>query len=114
MPRFHHVNLDITENNVEDQEAFLTDILDLRRVEVDDRLRSLGARWFEDDAGNQVHLSPTPHVALEYGDRLAEIEDRLRKAGIEYKAGQGKELRVVTCTDPAGNVWEFRGTPIAQ
>lgn len=114
MPRFHHVNLPITPENVDDQEHFLTDVLGFGRIAVDDRLRSLGARWFEDEAGNQVHLSSTPHVAIEYGSQLAEVEEKLRQAGIESTAGQGKDLRVVTLTDPAGNVWELRGVPVAS
>ncbi|TAL04275.1 MAG: glyoxalase [Rhodospirillaceae bacterium] len=111
MPRFHHVNLPITPDNVKAEENFLLNILGYRRIEVDDRLRALGANWFEDDRGCQVHISPTPHVAIDYGEQLPEIEERLRQAGIQFKTGQGGDLRVVTFADPAGNEWELRGFP---
>jgi len=118
MPRFHHVNLAVLPDEVESEMSFLTDVLGYRRMELNERLAGMGARWFEADDGSQVHLSLDPehrpaaraHVAVEYGPQLADVEDRLRQAAVEFNAGALAGFpRVVTCRDPGGNLWELRG-----
>ena len=109
MPRFHHANLSITPENAAAQEAFLTDMLGYRRMEMDERLRAVGARWFEGEDGCQIHLSNRPHVAVEFGERLPDIEERLRQAGIPFQGGEFGGVRVLILNDPAGNMWELRG-----
>ncbi|MGB8365181.1 MAG: VOC family protein [Rhizomicrobium sp.] len=110
MPRFHHANLSITPDNAAAQESFLVEMLGYRRMQLDDRLRSVGARWFEAEDGSQIHLSNMPHVAVEYGAQLPEIEERLRQAEIAFKEGEFAGVRVLFVTDPAGNSWELRGS----
>jgi catechol 2,3-dioxygenase-like lactoylglutathione lyase family enzyme len=105
----HHVNLNVSPENVDAQEAFLTDVLGYRRMELDDYLRGVGARWFEGTDGSQIHLSAQPHVAVEFGSDLSALEDRLRDAGVEFTSGEFMGIRVTRCTDPAGNEWELRG-----
>lgn len=110
MPSFNHVNLMVSPDDVEAQEAFLVDVLGYRRVEVEASLKARGARWFEAEDGSQVHLSQTPHVAVDYGAQLADVEDRLEKAGFEVtKGGLPGLTQTVFCVDPAGNRWELRG-----
>jgi hypothetical protein len=117
MPNFHHVNLYVTPENLEAQASFLTEVLGYKRMVVDDRMRGLGANWFQASDGTEVHLSTTPHAAIEYGAELAEVEKRLEQAGIEYKAVEGfkapdgSDLRIVICKDPGDNQWELRGVP---
>ena len=113
MPRFHHANLSITPDNAAAQEAFLTDMLGYRRMKMDEQLRQLGARWFEAEDGTQIHLSNMPHVAVEFGDRLAAVAERLREAGVPFKDGEFGGVRVLILNDPAGNMWELRGPPPA-
>jgi hypothetical protein len=122
VPRFHHVNLGVPPGGVGAEAEFLIGLLGYRRVELDDRMRSLGANWFEADDGSQVHLSEDPdhraaaraHVAVEFGDELAEIRRRLDDASVPYRASaQPNGPQVVFCQDPAGNRWELRGPLVA-
>src|SRR5437762_2629294 len=99
MARFHHVNLNVSDENVDAQEAFLVDVLGYRRMELDDKLRAVGARWFEASDGSQVHLSAQPHVAVEFAADLPGVEERLRNAGVEFKTGEFMGLRITRCTD---------------
>jgi catechol 2,3-dioxygenase-like lactoylglutathione lyase family enzyme len=118
MVRFHHVNLGVPPDGAAAQAAFLTDVLGYRKVDAGERLTAVGAMWFESDDGAQVHLSVDPehraaaraHVAIELGDDLPAVEDRLRAAGHEAKVlAGGSGMRVVFCRDPSGNRWELRG-----
>jgi hypothetical protein len=117
MPRFHHVNLGVPPDGVESESTFLVDILGYAPVDIDERLRQMGARWFEAEDGSQVHLSVDPdhqpaakaHVAVEYGATLGTVEGRLRQAAVEFDASERPGFpRVVLCRDPAGNRWELR------
>src|SRR3954469_16253463 len=89
MPNFHHVNLHVTPDRLDEQAAFLTDVLGYRRMAVDERMRGLGANWFQASDGTEVHLSMNPHAAIDYGGELAEVERRLESAGVEFKAVEG-------------------------
>ena len=115
MPNFHHVNLHVTPDKLEEQAAFLTEVLGYRRMEAGERMRGLGANWFQASDGTEVHLSTNPHSAIDYGAGLAEVEQRLARAGVEFNAVEGlqapdgSELRIVICKDPGGNQWELRG-----
>lgn len=121
MIRFHHVNLGVPPEQLESEMAFLTDVLGYQKMELDPRLKGVGARWFESEDGAQVHLSVDPehqpaakaHVAIEFGSALTEVEERLAKADIDFDQGQMEGFpRVITCRDPAGNRWELRGEPV--
>jgi hypothetical protein len=81
-------------------------------------MRALGAWWYEDDNGAQVHLSADPdhrpagraHVAIGYGDGLDTVEERLRQRGVDCRRTERPEFPpIVMCLDPAGNRWELRG-----
>ncbi len=115
MPNFHHVNLHVTPDQLEAQAAFLTEVLGYRKMAVDDRMRGLGANWFQASDGTEVHLSTTPHAAIDYGADLAEVEQRLASAGVAFKAvdglkaPDGSDLRILICKDPGDNQWEPRG-----
>ncbi len=116
MLRFHHVNLGVPEGGAEAEAQFLVDLLGYRRLDPPAEFPS--ARWFEGDDGKQIHLSEDPehrpaaraHVAVELGDGLADLEQRLEKIGYPFTARDTMDLRVVFCQDPAGNRWELRGT----
>lgn len=118
MLRFHHVNLGVPVGAAEAEESFLVDLLGYRSVAPPPELAGR-ARWFEGDDGKQIHLSEDPdhrpaaraHVAIEVGGELEELQARLRQAGEEYSIFDGNDMRVVFCTDPAGNRWELRGPP---
>ena len=118
MPRFHHVNLGVLPADVDSETGFLVDVLGYRPVERDERLGAIGALWYEADDGSQVHLSADPehrpagraHVAVEYGAALGDVEERLRAASVDFKrAGLPGFPPILTCRDPAGNLWELRG-----
>jgi len=116
--RLHHVNLSIPVDGADAETAFLTDLLSYRPMELTPGTPPT-ALWFEGEDGTQIHLSEDPdhhpstraHVALELGDSLGALEERLEEVGLEYSARNGEKLRVVFCQDPAGNRWELRGTP---
>jgi hypothetical protein len=117
MPNFHHVNLFVAPEKKDEQARFLTDVLGYRRMAVDERMRALGANWFQASDGTEVHLSTNPHAAIDYGADLAEVEKRLESAGVEFKAvdgltaPDGSALRILICKDPGDNQWELRGAP---
>ncbi len=120
MPRFHHVNLGVLPGDVDAEAGFLVDVLGYRPVERDERLRALGARWYEADDGSQIHLSSDDghrpadkaHVAVEYGAALLDVEERLRRASVDFQRAQLSGFPpILTCRDPAGNLWELRGEP---
>ena len=119
MPTFHHVNLHVTPDKLEQQASFLTEVLGYRRMAVDERMKRLGANWFQASDGTEVHLSANPHAAIDYGDQLAEVEQRLAGAGVAFKAVEGltapdgSALRLLICRDPADNQWELRGRAAA-
>ena len=118
MPLFHHVNLGVPPDDVENEAGFLVQVLGFRPVKTDAALAAMGARWYEGDDGAQVHLSADPdhrpaaraHVAIEYGPELGVVEDRLRQAGVHFdRADLPGFPPVLLCRDPAGNRWELRG-----
>ena len=118
MPLFHHVNLGVPPEDVDAEIDFLTQVLDFRPVPRDETLSALGARWYQDDDGAQIHLSADPdhrpaakaHVAIAYGPALTTVEDRLRQAGVPFDRAELPGLPpVLLCRDPAGNRWELRG-----
>jgi catechol 2,3-dioxygenase-like lactoylglutathione lyase family enzyme len=117
--RFHHVNLGVPDDGAaEDEARFLIDIIGYRRVDVSPELAAMGVRWYEADDGSQVHLSVDPdhrpaaraHVAVDFGDAIGAVEQRLSAAGIESRTGQFNGTAIVNCVDPSGNRWELRGT----
>jgi catechol 2,3-dioxygenase-like lactoylglutathione lyase family enzyme len=118
MLSFHHVNLGVPPGGADAEAAFLVNILGYKRLEPPPDLASV-AIWFESDDAKQIHLSEDPghrpaaraHVAVEVGDTLAALEDRLTVDDHQYEAIDGAERRIVLCQDPAGNRWELRGTP---
>ena len=122
MARFHHVNLGVPPEQLDAEAGFLIDVLGYRRVKPDVALGAIGARWYESADGVQVHLSADPdhrpaaraHVAIEFGPELAGVEERLRNATVDFDQSERAGFpRVVTCRDPAGNLWELRGDIIA-
>jgi len=115
--RLHHVNLGLPVGGADAEGTFLVDILGFRRLPSPEEFPS--AKWYEDADGVQVHLSEDPehrpaalaHVAVELGDRLGQVEERLAAAGHTTHAADRENMRVVLCRDPAGNRWELRGAP---
>ena len=116
MVRFHHVNLGIYDDGLDAQAEFLTEVIGLHRVDPGPGLAGV-ANWFEADDGTQVHLSRDPdhrpaaraHVAMEFGDALAAVEQRLTAASVSAEVLEFDGRRIVICCDPAGNRWELRG-----
>ncbi|MDA8044563.1 MAG: glyoxalase [Actinomycetota bacterium] len=118
MPTFHHVNLGVPPDGSDAEGEFLVGVLGYRKVPPEERPQGLGVRWYRADDGSEVHLSEDAehrpaekaHVAVVFGDALPAVEQRLGTAGIEHKSFQLDGFpRVVTCRDPAGNLWELRG-----
>jgi hypothetical protein len=115
--RFHHVNLGVPVGGAEAEEIFLVDVLGYRKMTPPLELANR-ARWFEGDDGKQIHLSEDPdhrpaaraHVAVEIGDELDELQGRLNNADQKYSTFDSEDMRVLFCTDPAGNRWEMRGS----
>jgi catechol 2,3-dioxygenase-like lactoylglutathione lyase family enzyme len=123
MVQFHHVNLGIPPGGMDAESEFLVNVLGYRAVEIDDRLRTMDAHWFEADDGSEVHLSTDPdhrpaaraHVAVEYGAGLADVSQRLADAAITFDSVNRPGFRrVVKCCDPAGNRWELRGELVPE
>jgi catechol 2,3-dioxygenase-like lactoylglutathione lyase family enzyme len=116
VPVFHHANLGVPVGGADAEGAFLVDLLGYRSL-ASDADTPPTARWFEGEDGKQIHLSEDPdhqpaaraHVAVEVGDGLPELEQKLAFASVECKAFEANGLRVVLCQDPAGNRWELRG-----
>jgi len=118
VPTFHHANLGVLPDGIAAESEFLVDILGYRLIEVDEEIRRLGAHWFEADDGSQIHLSADPdhraarraHTAIEYGSGLDGVLARISEAGVDFSESLRPGFpRVVTCRDPAGNLWELRG-----
>jgi hypothetical protein len=113
--RFHHVNLAVHPDLLEDEMAFLSEGLGLVRVEAGPELADR-ARWFAFPDGMQVHLSRTTdpintkpgHIAVNVGADLDAIEGRLDTSGLHPVRRDGAEMSVTIVSDPAGHVWELR------
>jgi catechol 2,3-dioxygenase-like lactoylglutathione lyase family enzyme len=114
--RFLHVNVGVDVGRVDDETAFLTELLGLRPAAHGPEARPT-SRWYETDDGCQVHLSEDPdhrpaaraHVALDLGDDLPAAMERLRAAGLSPDLVDANGVTVVMCRDPSGNRWELRG-----
>ena len=114
MGKLHHVNLSIPVGGEADEAAFLVEILGYSRLPSPEDLPM--AKWFEFPDGTQIHLSEDPehnastraHVAMELGPQLAEVAERLDKAGYEVSRFDRPDVRVVFVEDPSGNRWELR------
>jgi catechol 2,3-dioxygenase-like lactoylglutathione lyase family enzyme len=130
--RMHHVNLGVPTGGVPAEVEFLTNIVGLTEAtEKKARATAMLARnnppivvppetvlWYEDGEGFEVHLTEDPnhhpaekaHVAFVVGEGLQDIEAELGSRGVATtELLNVPELRVLATTDPAGNVWEFRG-----
>ena len=118
MGKLHHVNLSVPVGGVDDEAAFLVGILGYERLPAPEDLPM--AKWFQFSDGTQIHLSEDAdhnpstraHVAMELGDDLAAVDERLGAAGYEISRFDRPDVRVVFCQDPAGNRWELRD-PVA-
>jgi catechol 2,3-dioxygenase-like lactoylglutathione lyase family enzyme len=116
MTRLHHVNLGVPTGGADAEAVFLIDVLGYHQVEPPEMAKGFGARWYETDDGTQVHLSEDPdhqpaaraHTAIEFGDQLETVAERLRGAGIEFGENEFDGRRILFCLDPAGNRWELR------
>jgi hypothetical protein len=118
MIHLHHVNLGVTVGGIDAEAKFLIETLGYNRMDITPELAALGACWFSDGKGLEIHLSVDPnlrpgeksHVALTV-DELAPMEEKLTEDGVEFNVMESEDLRVVFCRDPSGNMWELRGTP---
>ena len=116
MIRMNHVNMGLPVGGKADMIGFL-ELLGFHPAPMSEKMRTMGATWFEADDGMQIHLSEDPehraaaraHVAVDFGDELDDAASRLQAAGIPYEVGGNPELRVLFCQDPGGNRWELRG-----
>jgi catechol 2,3-dioxygenase-like lactoylglutathione lyase family enzyme len=112
--RFHHVNLAVHPDLLDDEIEFLVNGLGLERLDPGPELANL-ARWFGFPEGVQVHLSRTAepydegpgHVAVVVGDELDALDAHLVEAGLK-PVRQDRLPAVSIVTDPAGHVWELR------
>ena len=120
MPRFHHVNLGVPTGGVPAQSDFILEVLGYHRLELTDAQSTMGLNWFEADDGSQIHLSEDPehqpaaraHVALDYGDALAAVGERLTARSWKFATSDSPDgRRTILCKDPSGNRFELRGTP---
>ena len=118
VPTFHHVNLGVLPGQADDEGRFLVDMLGYRKVPDDELPEGVEVRWYRADDGTEVHLSDDPehraakraHVAVVVGEMLAAIRDRLGAADVEHHSFEREGFpSIVTCRDPAGNLWELRG-----
>ncbi|CAB4725347.1 MAG: glyoxalase [Actinobacteria bacterium] len=113
--RLHHVNIAVHPDLLEAEMGFLAGCLGLSRLDPGPELAER-ARWYEFPDGSQVHLSRTTdpistrpgHIALDVGDALDEIDQRLVAAGLSPQRQQGREPAVSLVSDPAGHLWELR------
>jgi catechol 2,3-dioxygenase-like lactoylglutathione lyase family enzyme len=120
MPRLHHVNLGVPPELADAQCAFLTEVLGYRRVDVPSEIAARGALWFEDEQGQQIHLSLDPdhhaparaHTAIELGADAGRVEAQLATTGTPTQVFDGGDVRVLFVEDPAGNRWELRTEPV--
>ncbi|MDE3205176.1 MAG: glyoxalase [Acidobacteriota bacterium] len=118
MPTFHHVNLGVLPGQADDEGRFLVDVLGYRKVPDEELPEGVEVLWYRADDGTEVHLSDDPehraakraHVAVVVGEMLAAIRDRLAATAVEYRSFDREGFPpIVTCRDPAGNLWELRG-----
>jgi hypothetical protein len=115
MPVLHHVNLGVLPDGLDDEVAWLEQMLGFRRIDAGPELTALGACWLEADDGRQIHLSRDPshqpakqaHVAVTF-DALGPVCRRLDESEQAYDRSERAGIQVVLCTDPAGNKWELR------
>lgn len=115
--RLHHVNIAVHPDLLDAEVRFLVDGLGLSRLDPGPELAER-ARWYEFPDGSQVHLSRTTdpirtrpgHIALEVGDALDEIDQRLLAVGLAPERQQGREPAVSLVSDPAGHLWELRAS----
>jgi catechol 2,3-dioxygenase-like lactoylglutathione lyase family enzyme len=118
VPRLDHVNLGVPVDGLDEEAAFLVDLLGYRRVEAGPEAQAFGTLWwFDGDDGAQVHLSADPdhrpagraHTAIRLDAALDRTLDRLRAAGHECGELAFDGDRHVFTKDPAGNTWELIG-----
>jgi catechol 2,3-dioxygenase-like lactoylglutathione lyase family enzyme len=115
MARFHHVNLGVPIDGIDDEARWLVEVLGYQSIDAGPERTARGATWFVADDGTQVHLSrdeahrpaAKAHVAIEFDD-LAPVRMRIEARGDEYRLAEQDELTVLNCVDPAGNLWELR------
>lgn len=117
MVAFHHVNLGVPPDGIDDQASFLVDVLGYERIPAPPELEGRNVNWFRAADGSEVHLSQDPehrpaaraHVAVVLGDELDDVAERLRGRGADVEVFDGVVgVRVAICQDPAGNRWELR------
>ncbi len=105
------------EGGIPAEAAFLVDFLGYRRIPLTPA-DPPSANWFESADGKQVHLSADPdhqpaaraHVAVDLGDELVLVVGKFDEAGYAYRPSRDASNPTVFCRDPAGNLWELRGT----
>jgi catechol 2,3-dioxygenase-like lactoylglutathione lyase family enzyme len=117
MLKIHHVNIGIPEDGLETETAFLVDVIGLRHLQpgLDSPAT---ANWFEADGGVQIHVSKDPkhraperaHVAFEIGNGIPELERILVERAVSYRSSEDDAGRRLFFADPAGNLFEIRGT----
>ncbi len=115
MPRFHHANLGVPPELLDQECRFLTEIVGYRRLDTPRDVPQ--ALWFEANDQTQIHLSIDPdhrpaaraHTAVDVSDEYEEIEGRLISANMPFRASTFGANRLIVCKDPAGNGWELRG-----
>lgn len=126
MPTLHHVNLSVPETidgapGTEAEAAWLLG-LGYRRIEGGPEISAMATvHWFEADDGSQVHLTLDPdhapsaraHTAIRLDDALDPTIARLEASGVTTRTIEFDGDRHVFATDPAGNLWELIGPPVA-
>ena len=119
MVAFHHVNLGVPPDRIDDQASFLIDVLGYERMPTPEELAGRNVNWFRASDGSEVHLSADPdhrpaaraHVAVVLGDELDGVVERLQGRGVDAEVLDGiLGIRVAICLDPAGNRWELRSS----
>jgi catechol 2,3-dioxygenase-like lactoylglutathione lyase family enzyme len=117
MLELHHVNIGIPEDGLDAETTFLVEVLGLRHLKPGVDAPST-AIWFEAGGGVQLHVSLDPahraperaHVAFEIGGRIPSLERTLVERDIGYQALEDESGRRLFFRDPAGNLFELRGT----
>jgi catechol 2,3-dioxygenase-like lactoylglutathione lyase family enzyme len=117
MVAFHHVNLGVPPEGIDEEATFLVDMLGYERIAAPAELEGRNVNWFRAADGSEVHLSQDPdhrpaaraHVAVVVGDEFDDVAERIRGRGTEIEIFDGiVGVRVAICRDPAGNRWELR------
>ena len=88
MTRLHHVNLGVPPDGADAEGEFLVGVLGYRHLEPPEQAQA--------------------HTAIEVGDEISTVADRLRAAGVEFGDSEFDGRRILFCQDPAGNRWELR------